>query len=821
MLHRAIVWVVTVAVVVTAALAWPRHDAALAEASVTVFSARRPGAPIIVPADAIDAERQAAAMLRETLADASGLPASRFPIVRERRGGARRGIFVGATVRGGSPSGSGSKPPFDTEVSAVVRDGAVFVRSERRESVAHAASWFLEKELEARWFMPGPLGQNVPRRAALRLKAGTATFRPGFISRDLGGIGGAPGREWSARNRLEARFDHSHNLVNIFRPADFARTPEMAPMRGGSRFIPAAGEQNFQPNMLSAAAAQHAAAVANRAFAADPKRLSYSLSTNDGYRYDDSAETLAAVSPARFFRHRPDYSNLVFKFTNDVAEIVAKTNPERYLPAYAYYWCENAPDFPVAKNVVPFLTADRSQWSYPEFAAEDRALIERWCRSGAEIVGVYDYFYGNPFFSPRPTLYAVKASIPFQHRAGVRAFYAETNPNWSLDGPKPWLAAQLLWNPAQNSDALLDTYYREFWGEAAAPMRAFFAVCERVWRQQPGPALWLRFYQDDDQARIYPPAARAELRAQLTRAASAATTDAVRARVDFVATGLGISEAFWAFAAARDRAGMVTPPTAEPAAQLDAWQAYRKTRDTFVQGFARVQLEQPLAMAPQNLEIYLRHQPDSRIARELSRTPSGRALLEGQAEFAKATLGAIPREIGAVVAGGVEALIDPDWRQVRTKPVGSSATLEWTEAGAQWRGSGEPWEGRTVELKEGAGGRRVLRMASCRTEGVGQWVPATPGALYAAQVKVRAKTSPGTATFLIVSFLDDFGRHIGIGRIDRLPPSETLQEGELCVIVRAPPKTQFIGYGVRVLNQINDDFAEFSEASLRRLPAAP
>jgi hypothetical protein len=89
--------------------------------------------------------------------------------------------------------------------------------------------------------------------------------------------------------------------------------------------------------------------------------------------------------------------------------------------------------------------------------------------------------------------------------------------------------------------------------------------------------------------------------------------------------------------------------------------------------------------------------------------------------------------------------------------------------------------------------------------------------LYAAQATVRAKTSPGTATFLILSFLDEKGRHIGMGRVDRLPPDAALQSTELCVLARAPSNARWVGFGVRVLNQINDDFAEFSGASLRRL----
>ncbi len=821
MLSRALGWLVTLATVVVVSVIWTRQDRGARPEAVTLFSGKQPGCPIVVPAGAIEAERQAAALLRETLALAAGLPPSRFPIVTEREGQASHGVYVGATRHAGPALNPGAKPPYDTGVALAVRDGAVFIRSERRESVTSAVSWFLETHLDARWFMPGPLGQSVPRRVSLVLEPGATNFRPGFISRDLG-VSGSDGREWHARNRLEARFDHSHNLVSIFRPEDFLRTPEMAPMRGPVRFIPATGDQNWQPNMLSEAAVRHAAAVANRALSADPKRLSYSLSTNDTVRFDDTPATLAAVSPARYFRHRPDYSNLVFKFTNAVAEEVAKTHPDRYLPAYAYYWCENTPDFRIARNVVPFLTADRSQWSHPAFAAEDKALIERWCRSGAEIVGVYDYFYGNPFFSPRPTLYAVKDSIPFQFRTGVRAFFAEMTPNWSLDGPKPWLAAQLLWDPAQNPEALLDIYYREFWGEAAGAMRDFFATCERVWLGQPGPALWLRYYRDEDQAWIYPLAARTELRAHLTRAENAATTAAVRARVALVARGLAISETYWAFAAARDRAAALQVRGVDPNALLATWRAYRNARDAFVRGFAKVQKEEPLAMASQDLDIYLRNEPDSRLAREIVRTDAGQALLGTAADFSSATIGATPAQIATVMVGGQQMLQDPGWRQVKTVPVGGSATIEWTQVGSAWLGSGEPWEGRTVDLRPAAGmGSRTLRMAGCRTEGIGQWVAAVPGSVYCAQVKVRAKTSPGTATFLIVTFLDDKNRHIGIGRVDRLPASASAQEGELCVIVHAPPKAKFVGYGVRVLNQINDDFVEFSDPSLRQLAPAP
>jgi hypothetical protein len=112
----------------------------------------------------------------------------------------------------------------------------------------------------------------------------------------------------------------------------------------------------------------------------------------------------------------------------------------------------------------------------------------------------------------------------------------------------------------------------------------------------------------------------------------------------------------------------------------------------------------------------------------------------------------------------------------------------------------------------------VLRIAGSRTDQIDQWIPATGGALYAAQVKVRAKSTPGTAVFLVLNFLDEKQQHVGLGRVDRVPPGEAAEEWQLTAIGRAPPRASFVGVALRVFNQIGDDFAEFSDVSLRRMP---
>ncbi|HVS54485.1 MAG TPA: DUF4838 domain-containing protein [Opitutaceae bacterium] len=794
------------------------------DARVVVFSARQPGCAIVVPVDAVPAERRAAELMQATLAEASSLPPAAFPIETENPATSARGIFVGATRRAAGLADflpSGSVPPFDTAVGFAAAGETVIVRSERRIDCEMAASWFLERQVGAHWFMPGPLGEAIPRRAELAVATGREVARPGFVSRDLGGIDGdANGRAWFARNRLVERFEFAHHLGAIFPPEELRQHPEMAPMRAGRRYIPSdPSDYNWQPDLTNAAAIEHAAAAARAAFAADPNRLSFSLGENDSIRFDDSAATSAAVAPPRFFRHRPDYSDLVFGFANAVADRVRPAYPDRWLPTLAYYWAENTPRFPVAKNVVPYLTADRTQWFDPDFAAEDRALIAQWCRSGAGLVGIYDYLYGAPLLLPRPALDAVGESIPFEYRAGVRTYYAEMSPNWALDGPKPWLAAQLLWAPEQDPAALLDTYYREFWGEAAVPMREFFARGERAWRGQPRPAYWIKYYQDEHQAALFPPAVRAELRARLAAAQRLARTEAVRARVAFVAAGFSASDAFGDFCAARDRLSAFAHDGAKVDGLGRAWLDADAARRTFLVRHAEVRAGQPLALAPQSIDIYVRNDPAGRAAHELARSAEGRRFLTERAFLPWMDCGATADDLVRLAADGRELLADAPWSALAIRPVGGAADFEWTTPGSPWRGNGEPFETRRIVRTDVAGADSGLRFSGCRQESLGRWIAATPGALYEARVRVRAKVSPGNATFLILSFLDENQRHIGLGHVDRLPAAAATQELELDAIARAPREARYVGLGVRVTNQVNDDFAEFAGASLRSIPA--
>lgn len=796
-----------------AAAWWAAHERGLARVGVVVFAQGERGSPIVVPLDATPAERRAATALQRTLARAAGRDESAFPISEERAPVPRGAIFVGATRWEHGFLSAGARLPFDSAVGVRVRAGGVSIRAEHRDGIDGAVYWWLERELGAQWFIPGPLGEYVAQRKEWRLAVGDTVARPGFLSRALGTVDGT----WSARNGLEGRLEHGHNLDVIFKPDDLRLNQEMAPMRHGARYLPAKGDWNWQPNFLSPAAVDHTVAAVGRVFDADPARRSYSLCLNDSVLFDQSPATLAARGPSAYFRHRPNFSNLVFRFTNAVAERVAKRHPDRWLPAYAYYWCEDVPDFPIARNVVPFLTADRSQWAHPEFAAQDRALIERWCRSGAELVGAYDYYYGAPYFVPRPMVYAVTETIPFMYRAGVRAFYAEAFSHWGLDGPKPWLAAKLLWYPERDPTELLSLYYREYWREAAGPMREFFELCDRTWRELPGPPLWLRYFNDADQSRIYSSDRLRQLRELIEEAGRRVQSPEVRARVALTSAGFSVSEAFVAFADARARVNTLVQREALPVELMAAWREYRDAKRRLIETTAEVRRREPLAMTEQKLDTVLRNQPDGRVAWFLERTREGRAILQAEAEFVREQLAVSVDEVSALAAMKVERLRDPEFSTVVVEEVTSPAAMDWTPPTSAWSGGGEPWEWRRVALTTEGDGLRRLRITGTRNDMLGQRVLVPPDRPLVARVDVRAKVSPGTAVTLVLLFADAQGRPIGNELVHRLSSSAEVQTTELCIVTRTPPNAALVDMWVKAMHQLPDDFAEFSRPSVRVL----
>ncbi|MCC5806955.1 MAG: DUF4838 domain-containing protein [Opitutales bacterium] len=636
-----------------------------------------------------------------------------------------------------------------------------------------------------RWFMPGALG-HVP---------GAPPPEPGrhaFRSRAIGGTHAGAAREWAQANHLTPRLARGHNLDRILTREMFAERPELFPLVGGKRYEPPVrSRSNWNPDLGSEAVVEFVADAAEAFFDENPEAEAFSVGTNDGLVFGDSEDTLQWVYPPRWFRQRPDYSDLVSQFTNRVAERLEASHPDRYVTQLAYYWSENVPSFPVHPRVVPILTADRSQFYDAAFREEELALVRAWGDSGAERLSLYDYSYGRNFLIPRIYVRHFAEHLRNARDAGFTDYFTEMTPNWGLDGPQPWIVARLLSDPRKDVEALWAEYFARFFGPAAVPMERFFALAEELWRTQEGPPYWLKHFRNESQALVIPPGARRALRGYLDAAAEAAGARSPYAeRVGLTSRAFALSERFLEMVESRrevvDALFAEAPPGAPFRAALER---YTEARPAFEEYVERLWDEAPLAVARADLAAYLLHDP----------APTAKAWLEGRLDPPVAA---------------VEALVETQWPSgdlVGMRVAGLPYRLDLPEP---WRSQAEPWEGLGAEGREGPDGSPVLRMENHKISSFWQWTPVRAGHVGRAEVSVRGELSPGAYALLSVRWGSAAGSLVGPQTDVRLPEGRHWRAVPLRQFIEPPPDADYVLVRILVAHQQPDDWLEFGRPSL-------
>lgn len=642
-------------------------------------------------------------------------------------------------------------------------------------------------ELE-RWFMPTAIGHEP----------GAAPPPPGtkaFLTRNFFGVAAHDDGTWQRGNRVDVGISFSHNLTNIFPASLYEERPELFSLINGRRERPRAYNIASNPELGGEAPAIRAAEAAKAFFARHPDAVTFAVGTNDAVLFSDSEETRRHVYPPRYFREMPVYTDLVYAFTNRVAELVAPSHPEKYIGALAYYWTEHPPSFPVHPRVIPFLTADRSQMFDRAFRREERATMKAWAESGAERVGLYDYVYGYGFLVPRLYPSTLSRHLREARRLGFTDYFAEFGSNWGLDGPQPWLTAQLLLDPDQSPARLLAEFYRRFYRDAARPMRAFFEECEAVWASQGGPVYWLKHYRNDSQAALFPPPVRQRLRSLLDAAERAAEDDPVAAaRVAISSAAFRVSERYLEMQETREalaRAVLAADTEgAFDAAALGRLRGQdREARAAFRATLLEVRHRQPLALSP-------------RIPIDFERSdwgPSADRLLAGET---------------GPLADARELLNDPNWQGPPLPGVSIAGLLYVPGLPRGWRARTEPRQGLLTELRDPADGApRVLRFENNKTTGVDQVVPIPHPGKGLAECELSGDISlTNQVIFRVLWYGTD---HVLLREDARQMPPGTWRGARLRVPLEPPEGAAFVGIALNIQHQQTGDWLEWSHTSIR------
>jgi len=173
----------------------------------------------------------------------------------------------------------------------------------------------------------------------------------------------------------------------------------------------------------------------------------------------------------------------------EVAKVARKEFPGKFIVALAYGSGNRL--YPPRKitlpdnvriaraGVAPAMLAD------PKAAADWEQLLGEW-RSKAKIC----WMYTDAFRRPLPHLPLVMPHVvakEIKARAGqTDGFYfcggeTETGP---YTQPEYYVAAELMWDVRQNTEELLDDFYRGLYGPASGPVKACYTYLEDVWLQE-------------------------------------------------------------------------------------------------------------------------------------------------------------------------------------------------------------------------------------------------------------------------------------------------------------------------------------------------
>ncbi|NQZ68110.1 MAG: DUF4838 domain-containing protein [Lentisphaeria bacterium] len=269
--------------------------------------------------------------------------------------------------------------------------------------------------------------------------------------------------------------------------------------------------------------------------------VDFSLHFNDGQgncECKNCVKMNVKGTPVRFGRQ--------LTFAKIIARETYKTHPNKILWLTCY---GNAiPPEEALKDLPPNLyftvCSDRAQYRDAKFRAKDEADLKRLL-TYAKGVGLYEYFYGYGFVIPRIYSRLLASSFKKAHKMGAMAVTGEAYCNWSLDGPKLWVASKLMWNPNLDVGKLTDEFCTIMFEEAADPMRKHFELSESNWEKQKGKGrCQFKWWQDMTQLQLMSLKVMKTSEAYIDKALSMDVSDEVKERIRFYRDGFKTTSNF-------------------------------------------------------------------------------------------------------------------------------------------------------------------------------------------------------------------------------------------------------------------------------------
>ena len=191
------------------------------------------------------------------------------------------------------------------------------------------------------------------------------------------------------------------------------------------------------------------------------------------------------VSRVFLGRNRPMYrttgaTDRVFRFTCEIAKELKKTHPEVKVGYLAYAGYLAPPkyyrDFP--DNLT--ITFVGLQYLNKQAMERDRRYWNFWARVSNELILRPNHLLGGGGY-PLMYMHEMAKDLRYCAETGmIGSDYDSLVHHWATNGLNYYVLAEMLWDPSQNVDELIDEYCRLGFGKGAEAMKKYFLHCEKL-----------------------------------------------------------------------------------------------------------------------------------------------------------------------------------------------------------------------------------------------------------------------------------------------------------------------------------------------------
>lgn len=387
---------------------------------------------------------------------------------------------------------SGPNSLFGTDRERTTDEaGNVHVWTYDERGSFNAVCGFL-RSLGVRWYMPGEIGEIVPKSTSIELPQLDETVRPDFPMRILNFRTAVYGHDvmmWGFRLGVRQPYGRqaAHGLHGM---TDNERTltnhPDWFALYGGKR----QNQLNIRNNQLCYSNEElfHEAVEFARVQLDHFDMDVVSIMPPDGYTAICQCEKCEGKeSPA--LGSRGMLSNYVWDFVNRVAKKVGRTHPDKKISNCAYGIYTEPPSNidKLEPNVQVIIVGGRRPTS--EDRDDLRRLRAEWQKKTDNPIEIFENypFTGRGFYLPAYMPRTLGESInETKGQSRGEDIWLTMDFKENAVGYNHFLAyftARMYWGGKdQDAGKLFDEYVQKFYGPAAPQMADFFSYCEQHWR---------------------------------------------------------------------------------------------------------------------------------------------------------------------------------------------------------------------------------------------------------------------------------------------------------------------------------------------------